>query len=112
MKSKRLSVTLIGVLGFLLVLQAGLVVLEESVNAQMFGADRYMILVNGIWRDNEEPVYVINTREQAICVYEYNSEENKMKLVAVRSYKWDRLIQEYKNDAPSVAQVRNRVGPR
>ena len=112
MKSKKLSLILFSVLGFLLLLQVGLTVLEETVQAQALGSDRFMIVVNGCWRDNEEPVYVLNTREQVISVYEYNSEENKMKLVAVRSYKWGRVIREYNNGKPSVSLVQNRVGPR
>ena len=112
MKSKKLTLGLLTLLGLLLVIQVGLSILEESVNAQVFGADRYVIMVNGAWRDNREPVYVINTREQSICVYAYNSEEKKMRLVAVRSYKWDRVIREYNNDAPTVDVIQNKVPQR
>ena len=110
MKRKGLTLTLLMALGFLLTIQVALMVLEETANAQLFGSDRYMIVVNGTWLDNEEPVFVINTREQTICTYEYNSEEDRMKLVAVRSYKWDRLLREYSNEAPSVATVKSTVG--
>ncbi|NOZ23073.1 MAG: hypothetical protein GXP25_18525 [Planctomycetes bacterium] len=112
MKSKKLTLVLLMALGFLVTIQIALTVLEETANAQIFGSDRYMIVVNGTWIDNEEPVFVINTREETICVYEYNSEEDKMKLVAVRLYKWDRMLQEYNNDAPSVATIRSTVVPR
>ena len=111
MKSKKLTLALLSVLGFLVAVQIGLTLLEESVHAQ-FGFDRYMIVVNGTWYDNEEPIFVINTREQVICVYEYNSEEDKMGLVAVRSYQWDRVIREFNNNPPTVQSIRSTVGQR
>jgi hypothetical protein len=86
-----------------------LVALEETASAQIFGSEPFTIVVNGTWIDNEEPVFVINTKEETICVYEYNSEENRMKLVAVREYRHDRRLREYNNDAPSVATVQRTV---
>jgi len=110
MHSKTLTLALLAAFCLLLVLQVGLSVLEETVRAQPGGVDPFLIVVNGTWIDNEEPIYAINTHEESICVYEYNSEANRLKLVAVRSYKWDRKIQEYNNLPPSVRLVQSRVG--
>lgn len=108
MNSKKLTVSLLAALGILILAQVTLTLIEECVSAQGIG-DRYMILVSGTWKDNREPVYILNTREQVINVYAYNGEENRMRLVAVRSYQWDRLVREFNNDPPSVDQIQGSV---
>ncbi|NOZ19525.1 MAG: hypothetical protein GXP25_00390 [Planctomycetes bacterium] len=91
LSSIRLTKCLLAVIVLLLAAVAWTAVVGEKVAAQE-GTGRFMIGVVGFWRDNSEPVFIIDTRKQMISIYEFDSEQNTLDLMAVRSYEYDRKL--------------------
>ncbi|MEW6356826.1 MAG: hypothetical protein AB1696_10890 [Planctomycetota bacterium] len=118
LNSMHLTRCLLSVVAVLLVAVVWTSITGEKAAAQQ-DAGRYMISVVGFWRDNSEPVFIINTRDQTISVYEYDSEQNLLDLFAVRSYEYDRKLKEFpvwkkrtdrRGQGPSVAEMEKRGG--
>jgi len=88
----RLTKCLIAGVALLLVAVVWTSLTGDRAVAQEAGTDRFMISVVGFWRDNSEPVFIIDTRKQMIAVYEFDSEQNFLDLMATRTYEYDRRL--------------------
>ena len=68
------------------------------------------IVVAGAERSARIPIFLVDTREQTVCVYRYDFNANSLELSAARSYEWDKKIQQYgRSRGPTPAQVRSLV---
>jgi len=92
---------------------------ERATAQQGMGADRFTIGVVGFWRDNSEPVFIVDTRKQIIAVYEFDSEQDFLDLMAVRSYEYDRKLMDFpirkrgaskRGRGPSVREMMKKAG--
>ncbi len=57
-------------------------------------------------------LYLIDTRSQALAVYQVDPQNPKgtLKLEATRNYRWDLRLGEFNNQPPEVAAVESMVG--
>ena len=69
--------------------------LTQDVNAQADGAARHVFGLIGQRQGNREPLYLIDTREQVILIYEYSVQGEGLGLVTARSYKYDKELEDY-----------------
>ena len=52
--------------------------------------------------------YLVDTRSGTIVVYQYNPNSHKLKLVAARSFVYDRYLEDYNTDPPT-ADIRDLI---
>ncbi len=67
----------------------------QYVSAQADGDARHVFGLIGQRQGNREPLYLIDTREQAIMVYEYSVQGEGLGLVTARSYKYDKELEDF-----------------
>jgi len=106
LNDKRLTYTLLATIGILLAILLGMALSGDRAVAQLPGGDdRYMVAVNSFWRDNRDPVLIVDTRKQVMAVYTFDAEQPLLFFAAVRSYEWDRKLLEFNCASPSVRDV-------
>ncbi len=93
-KKYRLNTILFGVVITLLVL----ILFKNSPNyvvAQGDGGARHVFAVVGLPQANRQPFYLVDTRQEVIMIYEYGVQGDGLGLVTTRSYKYDKLLEDY-----------------
>ncbi len=86
-------------LGVVIVLLA-LVLIKTSPNDVVAAggggaAARHIFGVVGNRVNNREPFYLVDTRQEVIMVYEYGVQGDGLGLASARSYKYDKLLEQY-----------------
>ena len=114
----RMTKALLMINGFLLALLLMVQVSDRGVQAQapggVGGGGSTMAMVIGEASPNQdEPIFVVDSRNETICCYEFNVGTHKFGLKAARTYKYDKEIpEEFNNERPLVKDVRaGRLGP-
>ena len=83
------------------------------VLAQDSAAVPYLIGITGPEQNLRLPLFLIDIRKEVILSYEYNISRRSLELVRVRTYRYDRQLEDYENTAsrggPSVGEVRQMV---
>jgi len=114
LKKYRLNTILLGVVIVLLVL----VLIKTSPNyvvAQGQGGGgsgaKHVFAVVGTRHNNREPFYLVDTRQEVIMVYEYGVQGDGLGLASVRSYKYDKLLEQYgtSNFGPRVDRIKKEL---
>jgi hypothetical protein len=110
LKKYGLNTILLGVVIVLLVL----VLTKTSPNyvvAQGDGSARHVFAVVGNRQSNREPFYLVDTLQEVIMVYEYGVQGEGLGLVTTRSYKYDKLLEQYgRNDfGPKVENIKKEL---
>jgi predicted transcriptional regulator YdeE len=82
------------------------------VHGQSEGRTTGVICVVGAERNQLAPIVVLDVPEQTFIVYEYDYTAEALKLTAVRTYRYDRLLREFGTKGVSVDQVRQEVSRR
>ena len=81
--------------------------------AQETSSVPYMVGITGPERNSRMPLFLIDTRKEIILTYEYNSSRRTLDLVRVRTYLYDRQLEDYTNPehagGPSVSDVRREL---
>jgi hypothetical protein len=106
---KRMTAALLIVNALLLTLVIAVEMSDRGAWAQApsAGVGPTMTLLAGYPSPNQdEPIYVIDSRNEVICVYEYNPGTRKFGLKSARTYKYDKQLIELGNERPSVDDVR------
>ncbi len=103
-KKYSLNTILLGVVIVLLLL----VLVKNSSNYVIAQGDgggfaKHVFGVVGFPDANRQPFYLVDTRQEVIMVYEYGVQGDGLGLVTTRSYKYDKLLEDY---------GRMRFGPR
>ncbi|ODS32231.1 MAG: hypothetical protein SCARUB_02624 [Candidatus Scalindua rubra] len=93
-KKYSLNTILLGVVIVLLVL-VFIKASPDYVVAQGDGSARHVFAVVGGQQANREPFYLVDTRQEVIMVYEYGVQGEGLGLVSTRSYKYDKLLEQY-----------------
>lgn len=98
LKKYGLNTILLGITILLLVL----ILIKNSPNYVIAGGDggssaRHVLAVVGNTQSNRESFYLVDTMQEVIMVYEYGVQGEGLGLVSVRSYKHDRLFEQYGN---------------
>ncbi|MBN2562390.1 MAG: hypothetical protein JXQ75_15810 [Phycisphaerae bacterium] len=98
---------LLAIIATVLVLRATepLVVQQVYGDAPMVGA-RGVFAFTGQLGKNQYGLFMMDVDSSNIWCYEYLPGTRKLKLVAARSFRWDRYLEEYANDVPTPDEIR------
>jgi hypothetical protein len=106
---KRMTMALLALNGALLAL---LVIVEMSgsgvwAQATSGAVGSTMAMITGEPSPNQdEPIFIVDSRNETICIYEFNVGTRKFGLKAARTYKYDKEIEEFMNEKPGVKDVK------
>jgi len=111
LSDKRMTTALAAIVGSLLAL---LLVVEMTGSNGLWGqaapagpGGATIALVIGPAAANvDQPIYVLDSRNETFCIYAYNGNTHKFGLKAARTYKYDKQIIEFNNEAPKVGDVK------
>jgi len=66
-------------------------------------------IVVGTPEKNDYPVFLLNTAEESLTIYEYDSRSEDLTLHVARSYRFDSQLNDYNNKKPDVRDVEKKV---
>jgi hypothetical protein len=110
-KKYGLNTILFGVVITLLVL----ILVKNSPNYVVAQGDggfaKHVFGVVGFPDANRQPFYLVDTRQEVIMVYEYGVQGDGLGLVSTRSYRYDKLLEQYgrSNFGPKVDQIKKEL---
>jgi len=112
LKKYGLNTVLLGVFIVLLLL----VLFKTSSNYVVAQGDggagaRHVFAVVGSKEANRESFYLVDTQQEVIMVYEYGVQGDGLGLVATRSYKYDKLLEQYGRSSfgPKVENIKKEI---
>jgi hypothetical protein len=72
---------------------------------------RHVFAVVSTQINNREPSYLVDTRQEIIMVYEYGVQGDGLGLASARSYKYDKLLDQYgrSNFGPKVNEIKKEI---
>jgi hypothetical protein len=112
LKKYGLNTVLLGVVIVLLVL----VLIKTSPDYVIAQGDggagaKHVFAIVGNRANNREPFYLVDTRQEVIMAYEYGVQGDGLGLVSVRSYKYDKLLEQYgrSNFGTKVDKIRKEI---
>jgi hypothetical protein len=79
------------------------------VQAQGDGAAGNVVVVVGNEVSREMPIFLVDTAEQTLLVYQWDYSGEDIELMAARTYRFDRLLTEFNVDGVSVEDVRREI---
>ncbi len=102
-------------LGVVIVLLA-LVLIKTSPDYVVAQGDggagaKHVFAIVGNRANNREPFYLVDTRQEVIMVYEYGVQGDGLGLASARSYKYDKLLEQYgrSNFGPKVERIKKEI---
>ena len=66
-------------------------------------------IVVGAPDKSDIPIFLLNTAEQALTIYEYDTRSEDLTLHVARSYSFDSQLNDYNNKKPDVRDVEKKV---
>ncbi|KHE93525.1 MAG: hypothetical protein K8F52_03725 [Candidatus Scalindua rubra] len=112
LKKYGLNTILLGVVIILLVL----VLIKNPPNYVVAQGDggagaKHVFAVVGNRANNREPFYLVDTRQEVIMVYEYGVQGDGLGLTSARSYKYDKLLEQYGRSSfgPKVDSIQKEI---
>jgi hypothetical protein len=84
-------------------------VLAPRARGQSEGLTQGVICVVGAESNERAPIVLVDVPDQTMVVYEYNYQSSDIELVAARTFRFDKLLEEYRNDGVTVEEVRQEV---
>jgi hypothetical protein len=117
MKHDWVITGLVAVVAVLATVIAGEALSSREAHAQVSGATAdYLVGITGPERSARVPLFLIDSKKQTIMVYEYDQSIREFWLRAVRSFQYDRHLEDQgfsedytQNSGPSVRTVRRMV---
>ncbi len=111
-KKYGLNTILLGIVIVLLLL----VLLKTSPNYVIAQGDggagaKHVFAVVGNQQSNRESFYLVDTKQEVIMVYEYGIQGEGLGLITTRSYKYDKLLEQYgrSNFGPKVEKIKKEI---
>jgi len=83
--------------------------LMGRADAQSEGAAGGVICVMGEVAANDAPIVLVDVPDQTIIIYEYSYSDDTIELTSARTYRWDKRLEEFQIDGPTVEEVRTFV---
>jgi len=113
LKKYGLNTILLGVVIILLVLVLIKTSPDYAIATQGDGGAgaKHVFAVVGTRANNREPFYLVDTKREVIMVYEYGVQGDGLGLVSARSYKYDKLLEQYgqSNFGPKVNKIKQGI---
>ena len=108
MKNK-LGINII-LLGTIVILLISILIFKyptQYVSAQGDGSAKHVFGLIGKRQGNREPLYIVDTKEQVILVYEYSVQGEGLGFISSRSYKYDKQLEEYgRTFGPDIEKIK------
>ena len=111
-KKYGLNTVLLGIVIVLLVL----ILIKTSPDYVVAQGDggasaKHVFGVVGNRANNREPFYLVDTRQEVIMVYEYGVQGDGLGLASARSYKYDKLLEQYgrSNFGPKAEKIKKEL---
>ncbi|HWB54614.1 MAG TPA: hypothetical protein VG722_10490 [Tepidisphaeraceae bacterium] len=89
---------------------------DISLNAPAFGQFQSPIaggagvfIMPGQFSRDTYGCYLMDVDTQTLCVYSWDAADRKLKLLAARSFRYDRQLTDYNTENPSPAEVRELI---
>jgi len=110
-----LAVTVAALMGVIvgLLMNSPSAIAASSTNSGSFGPGvaGHITALAGYVESAEQPIYLIDSREEILLVYEYGLGQNGLNFIAARTFKYDKLLPEFdirttRGVSPSVEDVR------
>ncbi|MFQ5685885.1 MAG: hypothetical protein ACE5GV_04415 [Candidatus Scalindua sp.] len=112
LKKYGLNTILLGIIIVLLLL----VLIKTSPDYVIAQGDggagaRHVFAVVGSQQNNREPFYLVDTKQEVIMVYEYGVQGDGLGLASARSYKYDKLLEQYGRSSfgPKVKTIKKEI---
>jgi hypothetical protein len=112
LKKYGLNTILLGIVIVLLVL----VLIKTSPDYVIAQGDggagaKHVFAVVGNRVNTREPFYLVDTRQEVIMVYEYGVQGDGLGLSSTRSYKYDKLLEQYgrNNFGPKIEKIKKEL---
>lgn len=75
-------------------------------NQPAFAGGAGLFIVPGQFAQNQYGCYLMDVDAQTLAAYQWLPGEKKLRLVAARSFKYDRFLEDFNTDVPSPAEVK------
>jgi hypothetical protein len=75
-------------------------------NQPAFAGGAGLFVVPGQFASNTYGCYLMDVDAQTLCAYQWFPGEKKFRLVAARSFRYDRLLGEFNTDSPAPPEVK------
>jgi len=103
-----LIVVLLSVIATCLLLEIGFGTSSATAQVTSVGGGDTLVVGGQITKDSYG-LYLVDTKRQALCIYQWLPGTRKLRLMAARTYKFDVQLDEYNADKPLPCQVKRLV---
>ena len=93
--SDKANVWLIALVAALIGVIIGMMMNGREVVAQGDGSAAHIVALAGVQEGNYQPIYIVDANEQILLVYEYGLGKSGLEFVASRTFKYDKLADEF-----------------
>ena len=101
-------VVILSVIATCLVLELGFGASSATAQVTSVGG-RDMLVVGGQITKDSYGLYLVDTKRQSLCVYQWLPGTRKLRLMAARTFKFDVQLDEYNADKPTPSEVKRLV---
>lgn len=97
------------VLCLMLLVELGGEVMAQTTAGSGRGGNGEVFVVAGQVTNGTYGLFLVDTKNETICVYQYLPQTRKLKLMAARTYRFDTKLDDYNSDGPSPEEVKKLV---
>ena len=101
-------VAVLSVIATCLLLEIGFGASSATAQVTSVGCSDMLVVGGQITKDSYG-LYLVDTKKQALCVYQWLPGTRKMRLMAARTFKYDVQLDEYNADKPTPSEVKRLV---
>jgi hypothetical protein len=101
-------VVLLSVIATCLLIEVGVGASSATAQVTSVGGGDTLVVGGQITKDSYG-LYLVDTKRQALCVYQWLPGTRKLRLMASRTFKFDVQLDEYNADKPTPSEVKSLV---
>ena len=101
-------VIVLTVIATCLVMELGYGASSATAQVTSVGGDDMLVVGGQITKDSYG-LYLVDTKRQALCIYQWLPGSRKLRLMAARNFKYDVQLDEYNADKPTPSEVKRLV---
>ena len=101
-------VIVLTVIATCLVMELGYGASSATAQVTSVGGDDMLVVGGQITKDSYG-LYLVDTKRQALCIYQWLPGSRKLRLMAARNFKYDVQLDEYNADKPPPSEVKRLV---
>lgn len=109
---KKIGINVI-LLGIIVILLISILIFKyptQYVNAQGDGSAKHVFGLIGKRQGIREPLYIVDTQEQVILIYEYAVQGEGLGFISARSYKYDKQLEQYgRSFGPDIEKIKAHI---